>query len=447
VTTGSISRSEMRQQMFLPCDRRDDANVDFHTSPAESCLARFRAPMPSSAAAMSERTGVLFVNSPDQFGADTWVNALVMKHLDRSRYDVHAAVTPETNGQPSASLKILRDIPDLHVRPTDFGPSLAFASPLQKVMKATGLVRTLVDQAALVRYIRQRHIRVIHSTDRPRDAIACLGLARASGAKAVIHIHIKCDHWMSRGVKFSMRNADALIGVSQHVARSTATFGIAPHKAHAVLNAIEVEKWTPGLDAQPIRDEFRIPPGAPIILCVARLFHWKGQGELIRALGLVTKEFPETRLFIVGAEDKLGGSSRPHYRAELDALAQELRLNEQVFFTGPRNDIPRLMAACDVFAMPSFEEPFGLVYAEAMAMKKPVIALDNGGTPEVVDHGQSGLLSPPADIPALANNILALLRDPGLRARMGEYGRRQVETRFHARRLADDVGSVYDSLL
>jgi glycosyltransferase involved in cell wall biosynthesis len=396
---------------------------------------------------MSERTGVLFVNSPDQFGADTWVQALVMKHLDRSRYDVHVAVTPETNGQPSGSLQTLRAIPDLHVRPTDFGPSMAFARPLEKVVKAAGLVRTLYDQAGLVRYIRQHRIRIIHSSDRPRDAIACLGLARASGAKAVIHIHIKCDHWMSAPVKFSMRNADALIGVSRHVARSTATFGIAPHKTHAVLNAIEPEKWTPGLDAQPIRDELRIPPGAPILLCVARLFHWKGQGELIRALGLVAKEFPQTRLLIVGTEDKLGGSSRPHYRAELDALAQELRLNDQVIFTGKRDDVPRLMAAADVFAMPSFEEPFGLVYAEAMAMKRPVVALDNGGTPEVVDHGQSGLLSPPGDIPALASNILALLRDPALRARMGEYGRAQVEARFNPRRLVSDIGRVYDSLV
>jgi glycosyltransferase involved in cell wall biosynthesis len=396
---------------------------------------------------MSARTGVLFVNSPDIFGADTWVQALVMKHLDRSRYDVHVAVTAEQDGQPSPSLQTLRAIPDLHVRPTDFGPSLTGASRLEKLRRAAGLVGTLASQAALVAYIRRRGIRIIHSSDRPRDAIACVALAKATGAKSVIHIHVKCDHWMSRGVKLSMRTADALIGVSRHVASSTATFGVAPGKVHAVLNAIEPETWTPGLDPQPIRDEFRIPPGAPVLVCVARLFHWKGQGELIRALALVAKEFPQTRLFIVGAEDKLGGSSRPHYRAELDALTQELRLGEQVIFTGKRNDVPRMMAAADVFAMPSFEEPFGLVYAEAMAMKRPVVALDNGGTPEVVDHGQSGLLSPPGDIPALAANIVALLRDPALRARMGEYGRRQVETRFHPGRLASDIGRVYDSLL
>jgi len=108
--------------------------------------------------------------------------------------------------------------------------------------------------------------------------------------------------------------------------------------------------------------------------------------------------------------------------------------------------VPRLLAASDVFAMPSFEEPFGLVYAEAMAMKRPVVALDNGGTPEVVDHGKSGLLSSPDDLPALAANLLTLLRDPALRARMGEYGRKQVELRFSPDRMARDMAAVYDRL-
>jgi glycosyltransferase involved in cell wall biosynthesis len=81
-----------------------------------------------------------------------------------------------------------------------------------------------------------------------------------------------------------------------------------------------------------------------------------------------------------------------------------------------------------------------------MAMKRPVVALDNGGTPEVVEHGKSGLLSPPGDAEALAANLLALVRDPALRARMGEYGRQQVEQRFSPGRMAEDVGRVYDSL-
>jgi glycosyltransferase involved in cell wall biosynthesis len=196
-----------------------------------------------------------------------------------------------------------------------------------------------------------------------------------------------------------------------------------------------------------VRAELGIPAGAPMVVCVARLFHWKGQAELIRALALVRREFPETRLVLVGAEDKMSGSSRPHFMLELKALVEELKLEDRVIFTGKRADVPQLMAAADIFAMASFEEPFGLVFAEAMAMKRPVVGLDNGGTPEVVDHGKTGLLAPPGDIKALAEHLATLIRDPQLRTRMGEEGRRQVEARFSAQRLARDVERLYAGLL
>ena len=113
-------------------------------------------------------------------------------------------------------------------------------------------------------------------------------------------------------------------------------------------------------------------------------------------------------------------------RRELAALADELGVDDSVVFTGRRSDVARLMAAADVFAMPSLEEPFGLVYLEAMAMRLPVVALDSGGTPEVVEHGRSGLLSAPGDIDALAANIVELLSDAGP---AGPHGRARTARR------------------
>jgi glycosyltransferase involved in cell wall biosynthesis len=102
------------------------------------------------------------------------------------------------------------------------------------------------------------------------------------------------------------------------------------------------------------------------------------------------------------------------------------------------------MAAADIFAMPSFEEPFGIVFAEAMAMKLPVVALNNGGTKEVVEHGKDGLLSEPGDIATLADNLVTLLRDPALRRQMGDYGREQVKKRFTVEHLADEMAQIYE---
>jgi len=182
-----------------------------------------------------------------------------------------------------------------------------------------------------------------------------------------------------------------------------------------------------------------------VLASVSRLFSWKGQRELLRAYALVRNEVANSRVLIVGADahEVEAGS----FTEELKALARSLGIEQQVIFTGPRSDVPRVMAACDLFTMPSFEEPFGLVFLEAMAMKKPVVALDNGGTPEVVEHGRSGLLSSPRDIQGLAANILRLANDPSLRGRMAEYGRSQVLERFSARRMAAAAAEAYERVL
>ena len=93
----------------------------------------------------------------------------------------------------------------------------------------------------------------------------------------------------------------------------------------------------------------------------------------------------------------------PAFGDELAALARELGLGDNVRFLGRRPDVQSVMAAADVFAMPSHEEPFGLVFLEAMAMRRPVVALADGGTLEVVEHGKTGLLSTWEDVAQLAD--------------------------------------------
>jgi glycosyltransferase involved in cell wall biosynthesis len=221
--------------------------------------------------------------------------------------------------------------------------------------------------------------------------------------------------------------------------------GVSPAAIHTVLNGIDPSKWDPSVDGDELRRELGLAHDTQVLASVSRLFSWKGQRELVRAFALVRAEIPNLELLIVGADDQIVQANS--FTAELKALARSLGISEHVRFTGARSDIPRVMAACDLFALPSFEEPFGLVFLEAMAMRKPVVAVNNGGTPEVVEHGRSGLLSPPWDVPALAANIVTLLRDRDLRLRMGEYGRAQVLERFNAQRMARDAGAAYEQIL
>jgi glycosyltransferase involved in cell wall biosynthesis len=203
-------------------------------------------------------------------------------------------------------------------------------------------------------------------------------------------------------------------------------------------NAVVFEDWNPADHPASVRADLGLPPSGPLIVNVSRLFPSKGTAELIRAIALVRNEIPDVKLVVVG-RDVTGG----FFLDELQHIIEQEALHENVLLVGQRADVVRFMAAADLFAMPSFEEPFGIVFAEAMAMQLPVVALNNGGTPEVVDHGRSGLLSDPGDITALATNILTLLRDPGLRRRMGAYGREQVKKRFTVERLATVMTEIY----
>jgi glycosyltransferase involved in cell wall biosynthesis len=395
--------------------------------------------------AKRDKVRVLFLHSATlpPLGADTWIHALIMRHLDLEQHEVHVACSPGLPGAPTPTFSAVRNIPGLHLKPVNLGPELFAKSPLNRARAAVETAPALWNLVELARYVRKHRIRVVHTSDRPRDAFASVILARLTGAKCIVHVHVTYGDWMSKMLRWSMARADALIGVSEFVARSLVSGGYSPAKTHAVLNAINLEAWDYRIDSSSVRAELGIGEGDPLVVCVARVFRPKGQANLIRALAALHVEFPKLKLMIVGQDYPPG----THHSDELRALAAELGVEHNVIFTGLRSDVSRLISASDMLAMPSFEEPFGLVYAEAMAMKRPVVALDNGGTPEVVEHGKSGLLSPNDDITALTANIRRLVIDPSLREKMGEYGRQQVEARFIPQRLAKDVARVYAKVL
>ena len=393
---------------------------------------------------MAEKIGVLFLQAQEGFGADGAVHADIMRHLDRDRFSVHVACTVGDGSRVPASLAVLQTIPDVRLRATHFAPSLGqrdAAAVLRAVRRTT---RFSADFAALARYMRREKIRIVHSAERPRDAVYNVALSKVARARSVVHVHVKWSDEYSKPAKWGVRHADAAFSISRYVTGTLRAMGKPESAIFTVLNGIDSSKWDPNLDGSELRREFGIPSDAQVLVSVSRLFSWKGQRELLLAFALVQKEFPNTRLLIVGADaQEVEGNS---FSAELAALTARLGLENQVIFTGPRSDVARVLAASDVFTMPSFEEPFGLVYLEAMAMQKPVVALNNGGTPEVVEHGVTGLLSTPYDVPSYAENILSLLRDPELRLRLGRAGRKRVREHFEARRMAADAGAAYERI-
>jgi glycosyltransferase involved in cell wall biosynthesis len=328
-------------------------------------------------------------------------------------------------------------MPDVRIVPIDFGPELFARAGRSRVSTLAATAPAAPSLVSLARYVRRQQIAIIHTSDRPRDAAAAIVLARLTGAKCVIQAHVGFGDWMSPMLKWSLRNADALVGISEFVAGTLVAAGHDPARLHVVLNGIDPAPWQRPADRTEIRRQLGLAPSDQVVLTVCRLFPSKGVGELIDAVAALSPRYPELRLLVAGHEMVRG------YADELARRAAQQGLTEQVMFLGHRNDVDDLMMAADVFAMPSIGEPFGLVYLEAMATGIPVIALDSGGAPEVVDHGLTGLLSPPGDSMALAANLATLLDDPALRTDMGIEGRRQVQTRFTIDRMGAEMAAVY----
>ncbi|MCC7208627.1 MAG: glycosyltransferase, partial [Anaerolineae bacterium] len=145
-------------------------------------------------------------------------------------------------------------------------------------------------------------------------------------------------------------------------------------------------------------------------------------------------QFPEAHYVIIGDGP---------LRQDLDARIGSLGLRGRAHLAGWRSDAAALMPAFDVFLMPSVWEGFGLVVLEAMAARLPVIASRVSALPEIVVHGQTGILTPPADAPALTTALTRLLSDPALRQAMGDAGRARLESDFSVAQMIDSTLAVY----
>ena len=188
-----------------------------------------------------------------------------------------------------------------------------------------------------------------------------------------------------------------------------------------------------------IRKEFNIPPASVVIIFVARFIHDKNPLLLIKAFHHVAQQFPDARMIMVG-----NGPARE----DAMKLTGKLGLTDKIFFPGFRNDVPRILAASDIFCLPSIKEGLPVSLIEAMAMKNAVIATDVQGCIDVITPDLDGILVKLDDLEeGLTRALLQLFKDPEQRERLGMNARKTVEERFDATNMTRKIEKVYLDLV
>lgn len=308
--------------------------------------------------------------------------------------------------------------------------------------------RGLVDRAAvrtLVGLLRSGDADVVHTHNGRTALSAALAVRRAGLGRCVMTQHfLHPNHATQRGPKALLsglahgwvtRQMSGVIAISEAVrAAMLARREVPGGKITVIPNGIAApDAGLPEAGGE-IRRSLGIAPDAPLLVCAARLEAEKDLASLVAAMSAVRDALPAARCLIAG-----DGSLRP----ALEQQVQRLGLTDAVHLLGFRSDALALIAAADLFVLPSLAEPFGLALLEAMALGKPVVATRAGGPLEIVEDGETGLLVPPSSPDDLATGIARLLSDPATARRLGENGRARFADRFTSDRMARATLAVY----
>jgi L-malate glycosyltransferase len=340
---------------------------------------------------------------------------------------------------------------DVHVLSTDppfrfpeSHPRLRFhavATPAYPLFREPQYALSLAT--AIVQISRQHHLDVVHAHYAvPHAAAAYLARQimtahptdRVPSVMTTLHgtdiTLVGSDPSYAETVAFCIDQSDGVSAVSESLRADTCALLGITRQIQVIPNFLDGERFRR-------RDVPRRPDGRPRIVHISNFRPVKRIGAVVDVFTRVRTE-TEAALVLVGEGPELGPARQRLHERGLDA---------DVIYAGERLDIVDVLSQADAFLLPSATESFGLAALEAMACEVPVVASRVGGIPEVIDDGVSGFLHAPDDLEAMAADLLRLIRDRALHARMAQAARRAAVERFSAPRIVPMYEAAYSRLV
>lgn len=332
------------------------------------------------------------------------------------------------------------------------GPNEKHTSPFIEAVRDNGIPVVVIPAkhrfdltciTSLGDVLRKNDVDILHTHDHRTNLIGYRA-AKHLDTRTVATIHQPMRrHWWLKHFEILderiVRRLDRLLPVAEAVKQDIVGRRVAPaNMVTTVLNGIDVATFdTPG-DGERIRKELGIPSHAVLGLTMGRLSDDKGLPDLLRAACEITRRRDDVYWMIAG---------RGPLDQKLRRSVARLGLTERVLFLGFRTDLPDLFAAADLLVIASTSEGCSVVALESMAAGVPLVATSVGGTPEIVVHGETGLIIEPRRPEQIVEAVLSLASDGKRRRAMGLRAAERVRQHFTAQRMVGDFETVYAELM
>ena len=301
----------------------------------------------------------------------------------------------------------------------------------------------IYEMIRLARFLRRNHFHVVHTHDLWSNLLG-IPAGRLARVPVVISSRRDLAHlaWYTPRRRKILRHLQSLssavlVNSGQIREQLVREDGFSPELIRVVHNGVDLEGFR-----NVMADRKRLFPGlehCKLVVNVANMHSdIKGQPTLIKAAAEVCAKFPEARFVLAGDGAR---------RAEFELMAAELGLKQNCLFLGQSQDVPELLACCDIAVLPSKAEGFPNALLEYMAAGLPIVATDVGGNREIVQHGVNGLLASAENPDTLAKSILYLLENPAVASELAYAGRERVRKDFSFERLIANVDAMYTELL
>ncbi|OHC01692.1 MAG: hypothetical protein A3H23_04310 [Planctomycetes bacterium RIFCSPLOWO2_12_FULL_40_19] len=240
--------------------------------------------------------------------------------------------------------------------------------------------------------------------------------------------------------KFAARFTDKIINLTKIEIERFLEHGIGTrHQLKQIYNGINIKYYERAMTSNlKKRDEFGLGKDDFVCATVGRLVPVKGHTYLIKAIQKVVKVIPEAKFLFVGDGE---------LKSKLSEEIKSYDLQRNIFLLGARNDIATILSCINVFLLPSLNEGFGMALIEAMAARKPVIATNVGGVPEVIINGTTGILVPSKDPEAFSSAIIKLYNNPEMSLEMGLAGYSRARNLFDIKTTVREFEDLYSKLI